>query len=114
MSQLDPFTIDLLGNPEVLAVNQDALGRAAGRTLQQGRTEVWARPLADGTMAVGLFNRDLVPQTVKVTWKDLGLAGAQPVRDLWRHADLGSQRDGYSVTVPRHGVMLVRIGTPKR
>jgi alpha-galactosidase len=114
LSQIDPFTVDLLGNPEVIAVNQDPLGRAAGRTLQQGRTEVWARPLADGTMAVGLFNRDLVPQTVTVTWKELGLSGAQPVRDLWRHADVGQQRDGYSVTVPRHGVMLVKVGTPTR
>lgn len=110
LSQADSFTVNLLGNPEVLAVDQDSLGRAAGRTLKNGRTEVWARPLADGTMAVGLFNRDLVPRTVQVKWSDIGRSGAQPVRDLWRHQDLGTRSDGYSVVVPRHGVVLVKVG----
>lgn len=112
LSQADSFTVNLLGNPEVLAVDQDSLGRAAGRTLQNGRTEVWARPLADGTMAVGLFNRDLVPRIVSVKWSDLGRSGAQPVRDLWRHRDLGAKADGLSVEIPRHGVMLVKVGKP--
>ncbi len=114
LSQIDEFTTNLLGNPEVLAVDQDPLGRAAGRTTQNGRTEVWSRPLADGTIAVGLFNRDLVAQTMTVKWSDLGLAGSQPVRDLWQHKDLGARRDAFTVTVPRHGVVLVKVGAPKR
>ena len=114
LTQLDTFTTNLLGNPEVLAVDQDPLGKAAGRTLQQGRVEVWARPLADGTMAVGLFNRDLVARTITVHWSDIGLSGSQPVRDLWRHEDMGAKSDSLSAIVPRHGVLLVKIGTPKR
>jgi alpha-galactosidase len=110
LTQLDEFTTNLLGNAEVLAVNQDPLGKAAGRTLRNGRTEVWARSLSDGTMAVGLFNRDLVAQTVSVRWSELGLRGDQRVRDLWRQRDLGPRRDSLSVIVPRHGVMLVKIG----
>jgi alpha-galactosidase len=114
LSQADEFTINLLGNPEVLAVNQDPLGKAAGRTTRNGRTEVWSRPLSDGTRAVGLFNRDLVAQTMTVKWSDLGLAGSQPVRDLWQHKDLGAKSDAFSVVVPRHGVVLVKIGRPTR
>lgn len=110
LTQLDEFTTNLLGNAEVLAVNQDPLGKAAGRSLRRGRTEVWARPLSDGTMAVGLFNRDLIAQTVSVRWSELGLRGDQRVRDLWRQRDLGPRRDSLSVVVPRHGVMLVKIG----
>jgi alpha-galactosidase len=110
LSQIDEFTTNLLGNPEVIAVNQDTLGKAAGRTMQNGRTEVWARKLSDGRVAVGLFNRDLVAQTVTVKWSDLGLSGAQPVRDLWQRKDLGDKRDELSVTVPRHGVLLVAVG----
>ena len=110
LTQLDEFTTNLLGNPEVLAVNQDPLGRAAGRTLRNGRTEVWARALSDGTMAVGLFNRDLVAQPVTVRWSDLGVRGELPVRDLWQHRDLGLHRDSFSALVPRHGVLLVKIG----
>ena len=45
--------------------------------------EVWARPLADGSLAVGLFNRTRGEVTVTVNWSDLGLSGPQPVRDLW-------------------------------
>src|SRR5205823_806195 len=59
LTQVDDFTLSLLSNDEVLAVNQDALGKQArkvGGDAKSG-TEVWARPLADGTMAVGLFNR---------------------------------------------------------
>ena len=112
MSQLDAFTTNLLGNREVIAVNQDPAGHAAGRTLKSGRTEIWARPLSDGTMAVGLFNRDLVPQPMTVKWSELGLSGAQPVRDLWKQQSLGSHRDSFTATVPRHGVLLVKIGKP--
>jgi len=110
LSGADEFTTNLLGNPEVIAVNQDTLGKAAGRTMQHGRTEVWARKLADGRTAVGLFNRDLVAQTVTVKWSDLGVSGAQPVRDLWQRKDLGEKRDELSATIPRHGVLLVAIG----
>jgi hypothetical protein len=68
MSTLDDFAIALMTNDEVLDVSQDPLGKPAGRISQQGRLEVWARPLADGTHAVGLFNRGGTAQTVAVTW----------------------------------------------
>ncbi len=114
MSQLDEFTIDLLGNPEVLSVNQDVLGRAAGRLIGDGRIDIWARPLADGTLAVGLFNRGPEPTTITAKFSDLGLTGSQMVRNLWLHKDLGSVSDQLSAAVPRHGAVLVRIGTPKK
>ncbi len=112
-SQIDAFTTNLLGNPEVLAIDQDPLGHAAGRTTQTGRVEVWSRPLADGTIAVGLFNRDIVAEKIEVKWSALGITGSQPVRDLWLQKDLGNSRDAFSADVPRHGVVLVKIGTPR-
>jgi len=112
MSQIDPFTVDLLGNREVLAVNQDPLGKAAGRTKGDGRAEIWARPLSDGTIAVGLFNRQPESATIAVKLSDLGLSGSQPVRDLWRHTDLGALKDEFSTVVPPHGAVLVKIGRP--
>jgi alpha-galactosidase len=112
MSQMDQFTIDLLGNDEVLAVNQDPLGKAAVRKAQEGSAEVWARPLYDGTLAVGLFNRGLRRCFVTAKWSDLGLAGVQPVRDLWRNKDLGSFAERFKVEIPRHGAVLLKIGHP--
>ncbi|HEX6975958.1 MAG TPA: glycoside hydrolase family 27 protein, partial [Vicinamibacterales bacterium] len=114
LSQIDKFTVDLLGNPEVLAVNQDVLGRAAGRLRGDGRTDIWARPLADGTMAVGLFNRAPVAAKVTVTLKELGLAGPQPLRDLWLHKDIGSASDAIALDIPRHGAAFLKVGKPKR
>ncbi len=97
----------------MLGVNQDVLGKPAGRVSQKEHVEVWARPLADGTMAVGLFNRGPVAADVKAEWPALGLSGAQRVRDLWQQKDLGTFRDAFTARVPRHGAVLVKIGTPR-
>ncbi len=112
MSQLDPFTTALLSNDEVLAVDQDPLGKPAGRKAKNGSLEVWARPLSDGTTAVGLFNRGGAPAEVTARWADIGVKGEQPVRDLWRQRDLGNVSDSFKVMVPRHGAVLVKIGKP--
>ena len=113
LTQLDPFTLSLLTNDEVLDVDQDPLGRPAGRRSQHGQTEVWARPLLDGTMAVGLFNRG--PERPTVTGGPTsGCTGSQPVRDLWRQKDLGAAGTPPSRRVPAHGAVLVKIGRPKQ
>jgi alpha-galactosidase len=114
MSQIDEFTTNLLGNPEVLSVSQDALGRPLGRLFGDGRTDLWARKMIDGTVAVGLFNRGPEPTTITVTFADVGLSGSQPVRDLWMHRDLANATNQFSAMVPRHGAVLVRIGKPAR
>ena len=108
-TKIDEWTINLLGNREMLAVNQDVLGKAAGRKSSDGWTEVWARPLEDGSMAVGLFNRGPEAATVAVKWSDLGIAGSRMVRDIWQQKDLGRSTNEFSATVPRHGVVFVRI-----
>jgi alpha-galactosidase len=113
LSKIDDWTTDLLGNREVLAVNQDVLGKPAGRLTSDNWCDIWARPLSDGTMAVGLFNRSPEAAAVTAKFSDLGLTGSQPVRDLWLHKDLGSVTNAFTATVPRHGVVLVKIGKPK-
>lgn len=109
LTKLDPFTTSLLSNDEVLEVNQDPLGKQAVRVSKQGDFEVWAKDMEDGSKAVGLFNRGYLPSQVSVTWKDLGIAGKQKVRDLWRQKDRGSFSDAFAAQVPRHGVVLVKI-----
>jgi alpha-galactosidase len=113
MSEMDKFTVDVLGNDEVLAVNQDALGKTASRRSQDGRVEVWSRPLWDGTLAVGLFNRGQRVAKVTAKWSDLGLQGAQPVRDLWQQKDLGAFNNAFAANVPQHGAMLLKVGRGK-
>ncbi|MFC1766181.1 NPCBM/NEW2 domain-containing protein, partial [Planctomycetota bacterium] len=68
LTQLDAFTLNLLTNDEVLAVNQDPLGRQAQRITQKDTQETWAKPMADGSLAIGLFNRGEQGQAVTVSW----------------------------------------------
>src|SRR5579871_2248186 len=60
--------------------------------------------------AVGLFNRGDDETQVTVKWSELGITGKQTVRDLWRQKDLGKFEGEFTTTVPRHGVVLVKIG----
>ena len=112
MTQMDDFTLSLLTNDEVLEVNQDPLGKQASRVAQDGALEVWAKDMEDGSKAVGLFNRGYKAAKVTVKWSDLGLAGKQNVRDLWRQKDLGKFKNEFTAEVPRHGVVLVKVSLP--
>jgi len=112
LTRLDPFTKALLTNDDVLDVNQDSLGRPAGRIAETGDAQVWARPLFDGTHAVGLVNLGSERQNITVSWSHLGLSGSQPVRDLWQRKDLGRFANGYTVSVPAHGTVLIKVGQP--
>ena len=109
MTQLDPFTINLLSNDEVIAVDQDPLGRQAKRVAVVDSTEVWSKELDDGALAVGLFNRGESQIEITANWSDLGLTGGHAVRDLWRQQDVGTFDGRFSSGVPRHGVRFVRI-----
>lgn len=112
MDKLDKWTLDILKNDEVLAVNQDFPGRAGDRIRGNEFQEVWARPLEDGSVAVGLFNRDIEPARIVVPWGELGLKGRKAVRDLWAQRDLGRFDGEFDARVPPHGVVLVRISDP--
>jgi len=112
MTKLDPFTLSLLTNDEVLEVNQDPLGRQGARRATHGPLEVWSRPLADGTIAVALFNRGEGEAEASADWSELDLRGPQPVRDLWQHQDLGKCEGVFRARVPAHGAVLVKIGKP--
>jgi len=133
MDRLDDFTVSLLSNDEVNAVNQDPLGKQATIVWEdtakvklvnkrQGREdqtrelparEVWARPLEDGSMAVGLFNMSEKEATVTANWSDLKINGKQTVRDLWRQKDIGQSDEKFETTVAPHGVVFVRISPVK-
>ncbi|MCE5347870.1 MAG: putative Ig domain-containing protein [Bacteroidales bacterium] len=109
ITRMDDFTLSLLTNDEIIEVDQDPMGKPGYRVTKSGDTEVWIRHLEDGSCAVGLFNRGENSLNVTARWSDLGLAGKQRVRDLWRQKNLGRFNDEFSVKVPQHGVVMVRI-----
>jgi alpha-galactosidase len=112
MTRFDPFTLAILTNDEAIDINQDPLGKTAAQVVKTDNSEVWSRELFDGTRGVGLLNPSPVEQKITVKWSDIGLTGKQPVRDLWMHEDEGSFDDGYTVSVPSHGTVLLKVGTP--
>ncbi len=105
----DEATLSLITNDEVLAIDQDPLGKPAQRVSKKEGAEVWVRRLRDGSSAVGLFNRGDAPASVTLNWSDAGLAGAQSVRDLWQHKYLGIFENQVTLPVPKHGAVLLRL-----
>ncbi len=109
ITRLDAFTLNVLDNAEVIEVDQDVLGRQ-GRIVRKTDDEcILAKPMEDGSLAVGLFNLSDSSRRVSVALGDLGLAGVQRVRDLWRWREIGTIADAFASEVPRHGVTLVRM-----
>jgi alpha-galactosidase len=109
ITRLDDFTVNVLCNAEVIAVDQDTLGRQARIVRKTENEFVLAKPLEDGSVAVGLFNLSEAPRRISVTMGELGISKQQRVRDLWRWKDLGGFLDTYGADVGRHGVALVRM-----
>ncbi len=102
-------TKEILTNREVIAIDQDPAGHQAHRASQNGDTEIWVKDLADGGLAVALFNRGADTASMKASWADLGVKRAARVRDLWAHQDVAQAADGYTANVPSHGVVMLRI-----
>ena len=109
ITRLDPFTLNVLNNAEVIAVDQDPLGRQARIVRRTDDEFVLAKPMEDSSLAVGLFNLSEMTREITVTAADLGLSGPRRVRDLWRWKDVGTVAGPYTARVARHGVMLVRM-----
>jgi alpha-galactosidase len=109
LERLDAFTLNLLSNDEVLAINQDALGHSARRVATLGSVDVYRKQLEDGGIALGYFNRGETPQTFPVRLESLWLGAALQVRDVWRQEDLAPADGTLQVAVPGHDVMLYRI-----
>ncbi len=108
LTSMTDQTKEILLSPEVIAVDQDPGGVQGHRVSEEGPLEVWMKPLADGGRAVGLFNRGESPMEVVVHFGDIGLGASARVRDLWARKELGTFRDHFSSTVPKHGVVLVK------
>ena len=109
MSKLDKFTLNVLCNPEVIEVNQDPLGECGLVIKKDADRFLMVKNLADGSKAVGLFNRGKSEAEVTVNWSELQLSGRQTVRDLWRQKELGASKEKFTTIVPAQGVVMIRI-----
>jgi len=111
LSAMDPDTLRILANRDVIAVDQDVLGQQARRLWRHGDIEAWARPLKDGELAVVLLNRGKSPAAASVTWQQLNLPASlkADVKDLWTKQVTRGVNGSYGGTVGPHAVLMVRV-----
>jgi len=105
---MSDVTKSILLNKEVIAVDQDALGKQAS-PVKNGTLESWVKPLSDGSVAVGVVNLATEPATATVKASDLKLAGVKSARDLWAHKDVKFKNGEYAATVPAHGTLMLKV-----
>jgi alpha-galactosidase len=105
LSQMSAETKSILLNKDVIAIDQDPLGKQGDRVSAEGPFEVWSKPLKDGSLAVGLFNRGHDAEQMSLPLQKLGLSSTSKVHNIWNPSDSGHG----PWMVPEHGVVLLRI-----
>ena len=114
LTKMDDFTLSLLTNDEVIEIDQDPLGKGAERIAANGDgTEIWARPLEGGGVAVGLCNFSDETKTVEFDFAANGLLGKWSVRDVWRQETVEAAATRYAAEVWPHATQLVRLAPTK-
>lgn len=105
------YAREIVMNKEVIAIDQDPLGIQGDvvKEYDNGKLQVWAKPLKDGSKAVALLNRDVTARRITVSWNDIGISGEWLVRDLWEHVNRGNFGSQYTAQVPSHGTVLLKI-----
>jgi len=111
LRSMDADTRAILTDKEIIAIDQDPLGRQGRRVAKDGDREVWARELQGGNRAVALLNRASTQQQIKVKWEDLGYPTHlnARLRDAWQKKDLGSMTGSYTATVAPHAAVVVVV-----
>jgi alpha-galactosidase len=109
LSTMTAETREMLANRDVIAVDQDAAGKQGDRAWAEGPIEVWVRQLADGSRAVGVFNRHPSALAATVDFKALGFSRAVKARDIWQGKDLGTISAPYTAKIPGHGVLFLKV-----
>jgi len=110
------YAKEIVMNKEVIAIDQDPLGIQGDvvKEYNNGKLQVWAKELRNGSKAVALLNRDTTAQQITINWTDIGISGKWLVRDLWEHVDKGKFADRYTAEVPSHGTALLKVSPPHR
>lgn len=111
VANMSAATLEIISNREVIAVNQDPLGVQGYVVEGIMFTQIWMGPLADGSKAVILLNRQFDPATITARWRILGIPESQPchLRDLWLHKDLGVFVESFTAEVEPHGVIMLKM-----
>ncbi len=111
LTTMSPVVSAILTNREIIAVDQDVLGIEGRRAVKLGDTEIWVRPLADGSQAVVLLNRSAERRDIRLDWSTLHLPDyvTMDVRDLWLHQNRSKATGSLSAEVAPHAVAFFKL-----
>jgi alpha-galactosidase len=112
LSEMSPEIREVLTNREVIALDQDANGKQAERIFAEGPTEIWSRPLSDGSVALAVFNfgeNMSLLHGIRLHLKEAGVGSGWRARDLWAAKDLGPIKDESTFALKRHASLLLRL-----
>jgi alpha-galactosidase len=109
LSKMSPETLAILTNKDVVAVDQDKLGKQGDRVWAEGPKEIWAKPLSGGDKAVALFNRAPEPKSITLKLSDVGFGPNAKLRDLWKGQNVTATNGSYTVLIPKHAAVLLRV-----
>jgi alpha-galactosidase len=101
-------TLNILRNTDLIAVDQDPLGRQATIVSSSGGLVVYAKPLSNGDFAVALLNEGGSTATVSTTTSAIGMSGSASLKDLWSKA-VRTTTGSISASVPSHGAVVYRV-----
>jgi alpha-galactosidase len=112
LTAITPEIKDILTNREVIAIDQDTLGKQGDRVYAEGPIEIWSRPLKDGSTALAVFNFGESASNLRgisLHLAQAGVKGSPKAHDIWGAKDLGAITDTTKFNIPRHGVVLLRL-----
>lgn len=101
---------DILTNKEVIAIDQDPLGKQGFKFMEHPGKQIWIKELSNGEWAVCFFNSSDEPVKIRINWSYLPLSkGTYEIRDIWHKQDLGKTDLNFVGEIPSHDVILMRL-----
>lgn len=97
LRKMDKATLTTLMNPEIIAINQDPLGKQAQRAVCNDKYEIWIKPLADGSHAIACLNKESISAKINISFNELSLPNELSFRDIWEHQNIGKKKVGFIV-----------------
>jgi alpha-galactosidase len=107
--QMTKETTEILTNREMIAIDQDPLGRQGYIIVDKRDYQVYLKPLLNGDTAICLFNRADTEKNVTVKWADLKIGNNLKIRDVWKHAGAGTTDSDFTCRIPKHDVVVLRL-----
>ena len=115
LPNMKPEIRDILTNKDVIAIDQDKLGKQGHRVYSEGEVDVWERDLAGGAKAIAVLSSGserVSTHPFHLSLEKLGLHGTQNGKDLWAGKDI-TLTDNMPIEIGRHDILLVRIEKPR-